>query len=158
METINDIELRDEHIEPGEQVLKKVLGESYLAYQKLLDLYNENAMTPEWRYYRDGKAWLCKVQKKKKTIVWMSAWKGYMQATIYFREGFAPDMDALNLQEQTKERILSAKKVGKSVPFIFEIRDETVLEDFRKVMQEKIGFNTIRTPKSAERGENHEVS
>ncbi len=135
-----------------------MLGESYPAYQKLLDLYNENTMTPEWRYYRDGKAWLCKVLKKKKTIVWMSAWKGYMQATIYFREGFAPDMDALNLQEKTKERIRSAKKVGKSVPFIFEIRDETVLEDFRKVMQEKIGFNAIRNPKSAKGGGKNEVS
>jgi hypothetical protein len=84
METVNRIELGDESIYPDEQVLEGVLGDSYTAYCELLKLFDANQMEYDWRYYHDGKAWLCKVQKKKKTIVWMSAWKGYMQATIYF--------------------------------------------------------------------------
>ena len=30
---------------------------------------NGDNKVDQWRYYKDGKAWLCKVQKKKKTIV-----------------------------------------------------------------------------------------
>ena len=70
METINTIELKDESVYPEEQVLKSILGESYNAYCELLKLYDDNNMVYEWRYYKDGKAWLCKVQLKKKTIVW----------------------------------------------------------------------------------------
>ena len=88
METINNIELRDENIYPDEKILESILGESYEAYEKLLGLFDRNEMTHEWRYYRDGKAWLCKVQRKKRTIVWMSAWKGFMQAVVYFPEKY----------------------------------------------------------------------
>lgn len=56
METINNIELRDENIYPDEKVLEKILGESYDAYCSLLNLYGENNLSHEWRYYRDGKA------------------------------------------------------------------------------------------------------
>ena len=74
--TINNIELRDEHIYPDEIVLRRVLGQSYEAYLDLLNLFQNYEMNCQWRYYNDGKAWLCKVQKKKKTIAWMSAWSG----------------------------------------------------------------------------------
>ena len=73
METINNIELTDESVYPDEVVLRAVLEESYESYCALLDLYDRNGLRPEWRYYRDGKAWLCKVQHKSRTIVWMSA-------------------------------------------------------------------------------------
>ena len=95
METINKIELRDESVYPDEQLLKSILGRSYDAYCELLKLYDDNEMEIEWRYYKDGKAWLCKVQIKKRTIVWMSAWKGYMQATIYFPEKYIEEIYTL---------------------------------------------------------------
>lgn len=66
IETINNIELKDENVYPDEGVLRSVLGKAYDAYANLLDLFNQNEMVYEWRYYHDGKAWLCKVQKKKK--------------------------------------------------------------------------------------------
>ena len=56
METINNIELRDQEIYPDEMVLKKVLGRSYSAFPELLKLYDDNELTHEWRYYNDGKA------------------------------------------------------------------------------------------------------
>jgi len=97
VETINKIELTDASAYPDESVLKKVLGVSYGAYLELLKLYESNNLSYEWRYYRDGKAWLCKVQHKKRTIVWMSAWKGYMQVTIYFPERVINDVFNLSL-------------------------------------------------------------
>ena len=83
METDESIQLTDESVYPDENVLKRVLGRSYGAYTDLLNLYEDRGLSLEWRYYKDGKAWLCKVQHKKKVIVWMSAWKGYVQAAIY---------------------------------------------------------------------------
>lgn len=140
METINNIELKDEAIYPDESVLKVVLGEAYSAYVDLLELYKVNEMEPIWRYYHDGKAWLCKVQKKKKTIVWMSAWKGYMQAAIYVPEKFLDQVYALDINETLKEKFKQSRSMGKSRACIFEVCGREMLVDFEKVMQLKIMF------------------
>jgi hypothetical protein len=138
MQTINNIELKDENVYPDEKVLQKILDRAYESYVMLVDLYNKNGMSHEWRYYRDGKAWLCKVQMNKRTIVWMSAWKGFMQATIYFPEKHLDKVYNLAISEEVKRKIQSTKYVGKSKPCIFEIRDELILNDFSKVMKLKI--------------------
>jgi len=138
METINTIELRDESVYPDEKVLKTILGKSYHAYCTLLKIYDDNEMNYEWRYYKDGKAWLCKVQRKKRTIVWMSAWKGYMQAAIYIPEKHIHTLYTHDISEEVKKKIRETKNVGKSKPCIFEIRNKDNLKDFEKVMQFKI--------------------
>ena len=138
METINTIELRDPSVFPDEAVLAGVLGESFTAYSKLLGLFDELGLSHEWRFYNDGKAWLSKVQKKKRTIVWMSAWKGYMQATVYFPEKYTDLVFGLDVSAPTLERIRNAKKVGKSTPCTFAIDSEGVLDEFIKVVQLKI--------------------
>ena len=137
METINNIELSDESVYPDETVLKKVLGRSYNAYCALLELFGQMQMVYEWRYYRDGKAWLCKVQKNKRTIVWMSAWKGFMQATVYIPRKHLDGVYNLCISEETKERIRTTKNVGKSKPCIFEIRNQRILKDLDEVIQFK---------------------
>jgi hypothetical protein len=138
MEQINTTELNDESIEPNESVLKHILGESYKAFTELLELYDKNGMTYKWRYYKDGKAWLCKVEKKKRTIVWMSAWKGYMKATIYIPEKYVKDIQTIDVTKETMDRIMNTKNVGKSKPCMFEIRNDSVLRDFNQVMQFKV--------------------
>jgi hypothetical protein len=134
METINNIELRDEGIFPNEQVLRAVLEQSYDSYLELLDLFSKHSMLHEWRYYRDGKAWLCKVQKKKKTIVWMSAWRGYMQATVYFPEKHIGRLFQLDVSQETIRKIESTRMVGKFKPCTFEIRDNSLLPELEKVI------------------------
>jgi hypothetical protein len=138
MEQVNATELADESQYPSDVILQEVLGRSYAAYQKLLSLYEAHGLVWQWRYYRDGKAWLCKVQKGSRTIVWMSAWKGFMKATIYFPEKLAGGMLALDLGQETKDNIKDVRKVGKSTPCMFEIRNAKALKDFETVMRYKL--------------------
>jgi hypothetical protein len=138
METVNAIELHDETIYPDEQVLKGILGDSYSVYCELLKLFDENTMEYTWRYYRDGKAWLCKVQKKKRTIIWMSAWKGYMQASIYIPEKYIAEIDKLPISEAQKEKFRQTKHTGTSKACIFEIRSSAILADLEEVMRFKM--------------------
>ena len=138
METINTIQMRDESIIPDQAVLAGILGDSFPAYQALIKLFDDNQLSHQWRYYRDGKAWLCKVQKKDKTIVWMSAWKGYVKATIYVPEKYMDQVFALEISEERKEYFRQSKNMGKSRACTFEIKTVEVLDDFNKVMQVKI--------------------
>lgn len=68
----------------------------------------------------------------------MSAWKGYMQATVYFPHKYLERVYELDISIGSKEKIRSTKDVGKSKPCIFEIRNEKVLADFEMVMKLKI--------------------
>lgn len=138
MESKDKKELTDKSVYPDESILRGVLGRSYQAYCALLELFDRNEMLHEWRYYADGKAWLCKVQKKKRTIVWMSVWKGFMKAGIYIPERLLDKVFELPMSEETKERIRTTKNVGKSKPCIFEIRNQKILKDMDIVMQFKI--------------------
>jgi hypothetical protein len=63
-----------------------------------------------------------------------------MQATIYIHDKDIEKFKILNLRKEVKERIVSAKKVGKSLPFMFEIRDREVLKDIEKVALLKISL------------------
>jgi hypothetical protein len=137
MEQINTIELNDDKVYPDDAILEKILGDSFVAYKSLLRLFDQNNLHYEWRYYRDGKAWLCKVQRKSKTLVWMSAWKGYMKATIYIPEKHVGSMLDLPLSPETKNSILATRNVGKSKPCMFEVRDETVFKDLESIMHYK---------------------
>ncbi len=138
METTNQMELRDENIYPDDPVMESILGDSFSAYRELLKLFDKNGLVYGWRYYKDGKAWLCKVQKKDKTIVWMSAWKGYLQASIYIPEKYNEQLYSLDISEEQKEKFRNARKMGKLTPCTFEVRNTTVLVDFNKVMQLKM--------------------
>jgi hypothetical protein len=138
MEQVNAIELKDENVYPDENVLKTVLGKSYSVYTDLLALYDKNEMTYDWRYYKDGKAWLCKVQKKNRTIVWMSAWKGYMKATIYFPEKYINDLQNLDIPTKRKQVIMETTNVGKSKPCMFEIKNKDIIKEFKVVMLYKL--------------------
>ncbi|MDR1632428.1 MAG: DUF3788 domain-containing protein [Dysgonamonadaceae bacterium] len=62
--------LREQEIFPSKEVLKNVLGEMiYSVFEELETRLtsDEFALAFDWNYYRDGKAWLCKVCRKKKT-------------------------------------------------------------------------------------------
>jgi hypothetical protein len=131
-------ELCDPNTYPSDSVLEGILGASYGAYQELLKRYERSGLNAEWRYYKDGKAWLCKVHVKSRTIVWMSAWKGYMQATIYIPEKHIPGIYGLPVSRETLERITAAANTGKSKPCTFRITGEDVLDDFECVMQFKL--------------------
>ncbi len=136
MESIN--QLCDETVYPDEKVLSALFGDGYPAYRELIKLYDANEMEYTWRYYHDGKAWLCKVQKKKRTIVWMSAWRGFIKATIYLPEKYIDAIYRLEISEARKQKIRDTKNTGTSKPCIFEIRNTDTLEEFKKVMQFKI--------------------
>ncbi|WP_251650949.1 DUF3788 family protein [Aeromonas dhakensis] len=96
------------------------------------------SLIPEWKYYKDGKAWLCKVIKGKKTIVWMSAWKNYIKATIYLPEKHINGVLVLDIHEITKKAFIETNNIGRSRPCMFELKEENILEDFIKVMQFKM--------------------
>lgn len=122
---------------PDQNLLREVLGEAYTTYEYILQLFANKSMLAEWRYYQDGKAWLCKVQLKKRTIVWMSARQGSLQATIYTPAKHLDQLATLPLSESGKQQLKAWPFVGKSkaCTFVFEGSDD--LADFATLIDFK---------------------
>lgn len=132
------IQLTDANLFPDETVLRGVLGAGYSVYLALLDGFEPRGLSLEWRYYRDGKAWLGKVQHKRRTIVWMSAWEGFVRATVYVAEKDVPGLRGLDLSPATKDALGAAKRVGKSLPCTFDVTGTTSLRELEAVMGYKM--------------------
>jgi hypothetical protein len=134
------IEFRDPDACPDEATLKAALGRGYPAYLALLDLLGEYGITPEWRYYNDGKAWLCKATWKAKTVAWMSARRGFITATFYIPAAHIDGLYGLDVSEETIERMRATKNTGKSKGATFEVRSKAVLKDLETVMKYKLAI------------------
>lgn len=123
--------LRDADIFPSDKILEDALGEGFNVLVSFLETItnNEYALTLEWRYYNDGKAWLGKAVYKKKTIFWLSVWEGFFKTSFFFTEKHLEAIAKLDISETMKDEFAKAKTIGKLIPMIFDVNKENQLGD-----------------------------
>lgn len=79
--------LRNPEQIPSENLFKEILSKQlFQTYQEMQKILSDSGLQAEWRYYKDGKAWLCKITHKKKTIVWVSLWDSLFKSSFFFTE------------------------------------------------------------------------
>ncbi len=110
--------LRDKAVPPGDNVL-----------QNRLYITLTEGLQPQWRYYNDGKAWLCKVTDGRKTLFWFSVWEGFFRVSFFFLERHLEGLAALEIVHGKLE-----KEWGRMLPLIFDVRDERPLAEIRRVV------------------------
>ena len=143
MESNNEtILLREKEIEPTNEVLENVLGkELFNIYQELIKIFtDEFSLEPQWQFYKDGNAWLCKVVDKKKTILWLSVWENFIKTGFYFTENTGTGVLELDIDNKIKEVFEVAKPIGKLIPLIIDINQQKQLKDLKEVVKYKKGL------------------
>ncbi|KPK84900.1 MAG: hypothetical protein AMS27_08765 [Bacteroides sp. SM23_62_1] len=136
METIL---LREQQISPTEEVIENALGDSYSAYKDLIEAITDTGygLVPQWNYYKDGKAWLCKVCYKKKTVFWLSVWDKFFKTTFYFTEKTGSGIEGLDIEEKIKESFSNNKPIGKLIPLTITIKSKDQIKDVLTVSKYK---------------------
>ena len=131
--------LNDKNVPVTDEVLRMTLGKSFPVYQKMMETITgpEYGLAPEWRYYNDGKAWLCKVAYKKKTIFWLSAWDGFFQTSFYFMERHCQSIAELDIDQQIKDQLKSAKPFGTLFPVTIKMNSGEQIGDLLKIIEYK---------------------
>ncbi|HBL77321.1 MAG: hypothetical protein A2W90_21880 [Bacteroidetes bacterium GWF2_42_66] len=131
--------LKEQSVFPSEEILGNVLGDSFPVFTELMESVTKSAcgLTSQWNYYNDGKAWLCKMQYKKKTVFWLSVWDGFFKTAFYFTEKTGAGLMELDIKESLKQSFNSAKSFGKLIPLVFTMRTKDQLEDLLKVIEYK---------------------
>ncbi|HNZ71178.1 MAG TPA: DUF3788 family protein [Prolixibacteraceae bacterium] len=130
------IQLRDPNVLPDNEIIRGFLGNSFKAFSSLMDTLSspEWGIVANWNYYNDGKAWLCKMVHKKKTVFWLSVWDGCFKTSFYFTEKNCTGLFDLGINEDIIEDFNKNKPIGKLLPLVFEIRNEEQLYDLIKVI------------------------
>jgi len=133
--------LKDPDILPTKEVLEKVLGKKYPVFREFMNTVEseELKLMPEWRYYKDGKAWLCKITFRKKTVVWLSVWSDCFKLGLYFTEKSGEGIPGLKIDDSIKEFYLNHKPIGKLKPIVVEVRMKSQLVDINTLIKYKIG-------------------
>jgi len=107
--------LSDETRFPSDEVIFSNLGKSkafWMSFFGHLDKEHPD-FSREWRYYRDGKSWLLKVQHKKKTVFWLSLVPGSFRITFYFTDRAEAAVRESGIAEELKDQFLNGKKYNK---------------------------------------------
>lgn len=140
MKTENPIQLlREEEVKPTDIVLEAALGKDlFVVYTKLLEIIcSEFQMEYEWRFYKDGKSWFCKVVYKKKTVFWLSIWAKFIKTGFYFTEKTRGGIYDLEISTEIKESFKNADAIGKLIPLILDIEKGQQLADLTEIIKYK---------------------
>lgn len=134
--------LNDKNQFPDDEVLARHLGKAKPAWDTfaahVADSFGQGAL--EWRYYNDGKAWLCKVVHKKKTVCWVSVWDKFFKTSFYFTAKSDKDIEALPITPELKASYLAHDPIGKLKPLAIEVKTKKALEDVFPVVRYKISL------------------
>ncbi len=132
--------LCNKDIFPDDTIIRNALGDSYSVYTEFFDALKQPDyhIISTWRYYNDGKSWLLKTEFKKKTLFWLSVWKGYFKVSFYFTEKNIQDVISLNINRQVTEDFLNCKPAGKLLPLVFIVKEKEQIKDILTTVNYKL--------------------
>ncbi len=107
--------LNDPDQHPTDEVVFSCIGRKKTVWTAFFNALHERHpdFTEEWRYYKDGKNWLMKVTRKKKTIFWLSVWKNAFKITFYFSDKAEEAIFDSDIPDEMKDDFRHGKHYGK---------------------------------------------
>ena len=106
--------LTDKNQYPTEEVISSHIGKTKALWLSLFEYIHANHadFSEEWRYYNDGKSWLLKVTRKKKTVFWLSIVKNAFRTTFYLNDRAKQAVADSSLSRDLKEQFIGGRKFG----------------------------------------------
>ena len=133
-------DLSDKSVVPTDDFIFSIIGERKVHWLRIMNYLSDNYpdASGTWNYYNDGKQWLFKYVRKKKTIFWASLLKDTFRITFYLGNKAEPVIENSDLPKSVKEEFKTAKRYGLIRPVSFIIRDEADADNVLKMVVLKI--------------------
>jgi hypothetical protein len=132
--------LSDKTIIPTDDYIFSIIGEKKVHWQRIMNYLSENYSdaSGSWNFYNDGKQWLFKFVRKKKTVFWASILTNTFRITFYLGNKAETIIENSDLPESIREEFKSAKRYGLIRPVTFIINDSTDVDNVLKMIDIKI--------------------
>jgi hypothetical protein len=123
---------------PDDEVLSRYLGKVKKTWDSFFTFLNESypSFSGQWRYYNDGKSWLYKLTKKKKTICWISVYHNKFKTSFYFGQKAEELITSSKLEKEFVNQF-NENKFGKIRGIGVEIRKLADLSTTKKLIEIK---------------------
>ena len=137
------IVLTDPNVQPTEDVIFSIIGENKVFWLKIVEYLYEHHfdITEEWRFYNDGKSWLYRTLRKKKTIYWVGVQKNTFRVSFWLSEKALPMIEASSLPDRIKEEYQNAKPFNHSRCITVIMGSEEDFENVLKLIVLKLKIN-----------------
>ena len=124
---------------PTGEVLSRYLGEAKNTWDSFSEFLKESypSFSGEWRYYNDGKSWLYKLTKKKKTICWISVYHQKFKTTFYFSDKAEELITTSKLKKEYIDGFINGKRYGKIRGITVDIKNPTDLDTTKTLIEIK---------------------
>ena len=128
---------KDEY--PDDAVLSRYLGAVKNTWDSFSKFLQESypSFSGEWRYYNDGKSWLYKLTKKKKTICWISVYQNMFKTTFYFPDRAEELITTSKLKKEYIDGFINGKKYGKIRGISVNIKNPADLDATKTLIEIK---------------------
>jgi hypothetical protein len=130
--------LSDKNIIPTDDYVFSLLGEKKSLWQTIItESLEKYDATGTWNYYNDGKQWLFKMVRKKKTVFWSGIFPDTFSITFYFPDRAEVLIDASDLHATIKDGFKAAKKYGAIRPVSIKVFEHSDVENVLRLMEIK---------------------
>ena len=134
-------ELTDKFTQPREELIYKHIGDKELLWKQIMSyLHDHDDITETWRYYKDGKSWLLRIMKKKKTICWIRILEDTFRVAFYFAVRLEPDIMKSDLSYKLKSDFENGKTFNKTREIYIDLQHADEVEEVKKLIDLKIKF------------------
>jgi hypothetical protein len=134
--------LTDKNQFPTEEVIYSHIGKSKALWLSLFEYIhtNHSDFFEEWRYYNDGKTWLLKVSRKKKTIFWLSVIKDTFRTTFYFSDKAKQAIADSSISDELKDQYTGGKRYNKIRGLTIIYKNKRAVEYAKKLIAIKMSI------------------
>lgn len=131
--------LTDPNVQPTDELISSIIGKNNVYWQQIIKyLYdNHRDITEVWRFYNDGKCWLYRTLRKKKTIYWVGILKDTFRISFYMSDKAEALIEESTLSENIKEEFWNTKG-SKFRAVTVVMRSAEDLENILKLIEIKL--------------------
>jgi len=132
--------LTDKTRQPDDDYIFSIIGQKRALWQGIMQYLHDNHpdITGVWKYYTDGKSWLFRTVKKKKTVFWIGVLKDTFRITFYFGGKAGVLIENSDLSASVKDGFRDARQYGKIRPVSLKMQDKDDLETVLKLIPIKL--------------------
>jgi hypothetical protein len=140
MAETENLVFKDPSVKPNKENLFSILGNKGRLWQSIMKFMHENYpdVSEEWKYYNDGKRWLFRMNRKKKTIFWIGVLQDTFIVTFYFGDKAESWIESSSLPEKIKGDFKTAKRYGKIRGISTKMADEKDVDNVLKLAAIKL--------------------
>jgi hypothetical protein len=132
--------LTDKSIKPTDDIVFSIIGDKKELWLQILDymVAHHKDISEQWNFYNDGKCWMFRIMKKKKTILWIGVLKDTFRVGFWFGNKAEPIILKSDISKKSKDYYKNTKqtKIGKGIAIV--MADAADVEDVKKLIELKL--------------------